>query len=44
VIHGDTVYFAGTVADSPKGKSTAEQVKSILSQIDGATAVGPRFQ
>jgi enamine deaminase RidA (YjgF/YER057c/UK114 family) len=38
VIHGDTVYLAGIVADSPKGKSTAEQTKSILSQIDGFLA------
>ncbi len=35
VIHGDTVYLAGIVAESPKGKSMAEQTKSILSQIDG---------
>jgi enamine deaminase RidA (YjgF/YER057c/UK114 family) len=35
VIHGDTVYLAGIVADSPKGKSMAEQTRSILSQIDG---------
>jgi enamine deaminase RidA (YjgF/YER057c/UK114 family) len=34
VIHGDTVYLAGIVAENPKGKSTAEQTKSILSQID----------
>jgi enamine deaminase RidA (YjgF/YER057c/UK114 family) len=34
VIHGDTVYLAGIVADNPKGKGTAEQTKSILSQID----------
>jgi len=27
VIHGDTVYLAGIVADNPKGKSTAEQTK-----------------
>ena len=27
VIHGDTVYLAGIVADSPKGKSTAEQTR-----------------
>jgi len=38
VIHGDTVYLAGIVADNPKGKSTAEQTKSILSQIDGFLA------
>ena len=35
VIHGDTVYLAGIVADGPKGKSVAEQTKNILSQIDG---------
>ena len=34
VIHGDTVYLAGTVADNPKVKSMAEQTRSILSQID----------
>jgi enamine deaminase RidA (YjgF/YER057c/UK114 family) len=39
VIHGDTVYLAGIVADSPKNKSTAEQTKSILSQIDGLLAM-----
>jgi enamine deaminase RidA (YjgF/YER057c/UK114 family) len=38
VVHGDTVYLAGIVADQPKGKSTAEQTKSILSQIDGFLA------
>jgi enamine deaminase RidA (YjgF/YER057c/UK114 family) len=35
VIHGDTVYLAGIVADNPKGKSMAEQTSNILSQIDG---------
>jgi enamine deaminase RidA (YjgF/YER057c/UK114 family) len=39
VTHGDTVYLAGIVADSPKGKSMAEQTKSILSQIDGFLAM-----
>jgi enamine deaminase RidA (YjgF/YER057c/UK114 family) len=38
VIHGDTVYLAGIVADAPKGKSTAEQTKNILSQIDSFLA------
>ncbi len=38
VIHGDTVYLAGLVADAAKGKSMAEQTKSILSQIDGFLA------
>jgi enamine deaminase RidA (YjgF/YER057c/UK114 family) len=39
VTHGDTVYLAGVVADSPKGKSMAEQTTSILSQIDGFLAM-----
>jgi enamine deaminase RidA (YjgF/YER057c/UK114 family) len=39
VIHGDTVYLAGIVADNPKGKSVAEQTKNILSQIDGFLAL-----
>jgi enamine deaminase RidA (YjgF/YER057c/UK114 family) len=38
VIHGDTVYLAGIVADSPKDKGVAEQTRSILSQIDGLLA------
>jgi len=38
VIHGDTVYLAGIVADNPKGKSTGEQTRSILSQIDSFLA------
>jgi enamine deaminase RidA (YjgF/YER057c/UK114 family) len=38
VVHGDTVYLAGIVADAPKGKSMADQTKSILSQIDGFLA------
>ena len=39
VVHGDTVYLAGIVADSPKGKSMVEQTRSILSQIDGFLAM-----
>jgi enamine deaminase RidA (YjgF/YER057c/UK114 family) len=39
VIHGDTIYLAGIVADSPKGKSMAEQTRSVLSQIDGFLAI-----
>ena len=39
VIHGDTVYLAGIVANSPKDKSIAEQTSSILSQIDGFLAM-----
>jgi enamine deaminase RidA (YjgF/YER057c/UK114 family) len=38
VVHGDTVYLAGIVADAPKGKGTADQTKNILSQIDGFLA------
>ena len=38
VVYGDTVYLAGIVAENPKGKSTGEQTKSILSQIDGFLA------
>ena len=29
VIHGDTVYLAGIVADSPKGKNMGEQTSNI---------------
>ena len=38
VVHGDTVYLAGIVADSPKGKNTTDQTKDILRQIDGFLA------
>jgi enamine deaminase RidA (YjgF/YER057c/UK114 family) len=38
VVHGDTVYLAGIVADAAKGKSMTEQTKSILAQIDGFLA------
>ena len=38
VVHGDTVYLAGIVADDPKGKSVGEQTKSVLAQIDGLLA------
>ena len=38
VVHGDTVYLAGIVANEPKGKSVTEQAKDILSQIDGFLA------
>ena len=38
VVHGNTVYLAGIVADNPKGKSVAEQAKSILGQIDALLA------
>lgn len=38
VVHGDTVYLAGIVADAAKGKSVGEQTKDILGQIDGYLA------
>jgi enamine deaminase RidA (YjgF/YER057c/UK114 family) len=38
VVHGNTVYLAGIVADAPKGKSMTEQTKNILAQIDGFLA------
>jgi len=34
VIHGDTVYLAGQVAQSAPGASVAEQTRAILAQID----------
>jgi enamine deaminase RidA (YjgF/YER057c/UK114 family) len=39
VIHGDTVYLAGIVANNPKGKGMAEQTTNILSQIDDFLAM-----
>ena len=34
VVHGNTVYLAGQVADAAKGKSVGEQTQDILGQID----------
>ena len=34
VVHGNTVYLAGIVADNPKGKSVGDQTKDIVRQID----------
>ena len=34
VVHGDTVYTAGQVAQSAPGASVADQTRAILSQID----------
>ena len=34
VIHGNTVYLAGVVADKAKGKSVTEQTTDILANID----------
>ena len=38
VIHGDTVYLAGTVAEDPVSPSVYEQTKNILKQIDETLA------
>ncbi len=35
VVHGDTVYLAGQVADKTAGKSVGEQTAEILAIIDG---------
>ena len=34
VVHGDTVYLAGQVADQAKGGSVGEQTTEILAAID----------
>ncbi len=34
VIHGDTIYLAGQVADRAKGKSVGEQTKDVLAIIN----------
>ena len=38
VVHGDTVYLAGQVANASAGKSVTEQTTEILSIIDGLLA------
>jgi enamine deaminase RidA (YjgF/YER057c/UK114 family) len=38
VVHGDTIYLAGQVADQTKGKSVADQTGEILGIIDGLLA------
>lgn len=38
VVHGDTVYLAGVVANAAAGKGVTEQAKEILSLIDGYLA------
>ena len=38
VVHGDTVYLAGAVADKAAGKSVGEQAREILEIIDGVLA------
>ncbi len=34
VVHGDTVYLAGQVADQAKGGSVGEQTREILAAVD----------
>ena len=38
VVHGDTVYLAGQVADASAGGSVTDQTREILSIIDGLLA------
>jgi enamine deaminase RidA (YjgF/YER057c/UK114 family) len=38
VVHGDTVYLAGQVAQGAPGASVAEQTTDVLSRIDGLLA------
>ena len=38
VVHGNTVYLAGQVAQTNAGKSVTEQTKEILARIDGLLA------
>jgi enamine deaminase RidA (YjgF/YER057c/UK114 family) len=38
VVHGDTVYLAGIVANKTAGESVAKQTEEILSIIDGHLA------
>ncbi|MGH6942842.1 MAG: RidA family protein [Geminicoccaceae bacterium] len=40
VVHGNTVYTAGQVAQNAPGKSVAEQTKDILAAIDRLLAEG----
>jgi enamine deaminase RidA (YjgF/YER057c/UK114 family) len=38
VVHGNTVYLAGVVANTAAGKSVTEQTREVLSIIDGHLA------
>lgn len=38
VVHGDTVYLAGQVAQTARGESVARQTEVILAQIDAFLA------
>ena len=34
VVHGDTVYLSGQVAQNAKGQSVAEQTRDVLASVD----------
>ena len=34
VVHGDTVYLSGQVAQNAKGQSVAEQTRDVLAAVD----------
>ena len=38
VVHGDTVYLAGQVAQGASGESVANQTKDILARVDALLA------
>ena len=38
VVHSDTIYLAGVVANTAAGKSVTEQTREVLSIIDGHLA------
>lgn len=38
VVHGDTVYLAGQVANDPSDSSVAGQTRDVLAKIDGLLA------
>ncbi|MDX2235158.1 MAG: RidA family protein [Hyphomonadaceae bacterium] len=38
VVHGDTIYLAGVVADAPAGKDVGAQTQSVLGKIDALLA------
>jgi enamine deaminase RidA (YjgF/YER057c/UK114 family) len=38
IVHGETIYFSGYVAEEAAGKSVTEQTRDILAQIDASLA------
>jgi enamine deaminase RidA (YjgF/YER057c/UK114 family) len=40
VVHGDTVYIAGQVADNPAGKDITAQTKDVLRKVEAAVKAG----